>query len=55
MRISELENKLRKHAETTKSVMQAPFDLNGEIKKGMEVEAGIAKKEIKFYPKMIKR
>lgn len=32
MRISELENKLRKHAETTKSVMQPPFDLNEEIK-----------------------
>ena len=32
MRISELENKLRKHAQTTKSVMQAPFDLNEEIK-----------------------
>ena len=32
MRISELENKLRKHAETTKSVMQAPFDLKEEIK-----------------------
>lgn len=32
MRISELENKLRKHAETTKSVMQAPFALNEEIK-----------------------
>ena len=36
MRISELENKLRKHAETTKSVMQAPFDLKEEIK-NMEV------------------
>ena len=36
MKISELENKLRKHAETTKSVMQAPFDLNEEIK-NMEV------------------
>ena len=36
MRTSELENKLRKHAETTKSVMQAPFDLNEEIK-NMEV------------------
>ena len=36
MRISELENKLRKHAETTKSVVQAPFDLNEEIK-NMEV------------------
>ena len=36
MRISELENKLRKHVETTKSVMQAPFDLNEEIK-NMEV------------------
>ena len=36
MRISELEHKLRKHAETTKSVMQAPFDLNEEIK-NMEV------------------
>ena len=36
MRISELENKLRKHAVTTKSVMQAPFDLNEEIK-NMEV------------------
>ena len=32
MRISELEIKLRKHAETTKSVMQAPFDLKEEIK-----------------------
>ena len=32
MRISELEIKLRKHAETTKSVMQAPFDLKKEIK-----------------------
>ena len=32
MRISELENKLRKHAETTKNVMQPPFDLNEEIK-----------------------
>ena len=32
MRISELENKLRNHAETTKSVMQAPFDLKKEIK-----------------------
>ena len=36
MRISELENKLRRHAETTKSVMQPPFDLNEEIK-NMEV------------------
>jgi len=36
MKISELENKLRKHAEITKSVMQAPFDLNEEIK-NMEV------------------
>ena len=32
MRISELENKLRKHAETTKSAMHPPFDLNEEIK-----------------------
>ena len=32
MRISELENKLRKHAETTNSVMQPPFDLKEEIK-----------------------
>ena len=31
MRISELENKLRKHAKTTKSVMQAPFDLDEKI------------------------
>jgi len=36
MRISELESKLRKHAEITKSVMQAPFELNEEIK-NMEV------------------
>lgn len=36
MKISELENKLRKHAETTKSVMRHPFDLNEEIK-NMEV------------------
>ena len=32
MRISELEKKLRKHAETTKSVMQTPFNLKAEIK-----------------------
>ena len=32
MRISELENKLRKHAEAAKSVMQTPFDLKEEIK-----------------------
>ena len=32
MRISELDIKLRKHAETTKSVMQPPFDLKEEIK-----------------------
>ena len=32
MRISELENKLRKHAETTKNIMQPPFDLKDEIK-----------------------
>jgi len=32
MRISELENKLRKHAETTKNIMQTPFDLKEEIK-----------------------
>ncbi len=38
MRIAELENKLRGHAETTKRVMQAPFDLKEEIKK-MEVHA----------------
>ncbi len=38
MRISELENKLRRHAVITKSVMQAPFDLNEEIK-NMEVHA----------------
>ncbi len=36
MRISELENKLIKHAQITKSVMKAPFDLNEEIK-NMEV------------------
>ena len=38
MRISELENELRKHAQTTKSIMQPPFDLNEEIK-NMEVHA----------------
>ncbi len=32
MKISELENKLRRHAETTKSVLQPPFDLKEEIK-----------------------
>ncbi len=32
MRISELENKLRRHAVITKSVMQAPFDLKKESK-----------------------
>ena len=36
MRISELENKLRKHAQITKSVMRPPFYLNEEIK-NMEV------------------
>ena len=45
MRISELENKLRKHAETTKSVMQPPFDLNEEIK-NMEVHT-MSKPKIK--------
>ena len=30
MRISELESKLRKHAETTKSAMQSPFDLKNK-------------------------
>ncbi len=38
MRIFELENKLRKHAGITKSVMQAPFDLNEAIK-NREVDA----------------
>ncbi len=32
MKLSELEIKLRKHASTTKSVMQPPFDLEEEIK-----------------------
>lgn len=32
MRISELENKLRKHAETTKNTIATPFDLKEEIK-----------------------
>lgn len=36
MKIFELENKLRKHAQITKSVMQAPFNLNEETK-NMEV------------------
>ena len=36
MRISELENILRKHAETTKTLMQTPLELNKEIMK-MEV------------------
>lgn len=36
MRISELENRLRKHAEITKSVMHTPFNLKEEIK-NMEV------------------
>ena len=36
MRMSELENRLRKHANTTKKTMQPPFDLNEEIK-NMEV------------------
>lgn len=38
MRISELENRLRKHAETTKSVLHTPFELSEEIK-NMEVNA----------------
>ena len=32
VRISEFENKLRKHAEITKSVMDNPLDLKEEIK-----------------------
>jgi len=32
MRISELENKLRKHAQIAKNVISAPFDFNEEIK-----------------------
>ncbi len=38
MKLYELENKLRKHAETTKNVMQAPFELKEEIMK-MEAHA----------------
>ncbi len=36
MRISELENRLRKHSETVKNVIHSPFDPNKEIK-NMEV------------------
>ncbi len=38
MKISELENKLRKHAQATKSVMHPPFDLKEEIN-NMEAHA----------------
>ncbi len=45
MRISELENRLRKHAEITKSVMATPFDLQEEIK-NMEEHAMNKRKRI---------
>ena len=32
MKMSEFENRLRNHANTTKKIMQAPFDLKEEIK-----------------------
>ena len=44
---------LRRAMQTELEDKMAEAILNGEISRGMEVEAGVSKKEIKFYPKMI--
>lgn len=44
---------LRRAMQTELEDKMAEAILNGEISSGMEVEAGISKKEIKFYPKML--
>lgn len=45
---------LRRAMQTELEDKIAEAILNGEIARGMEVEAGISKKEIKFFPKAIK-
>ena len=45
---------LRRAMQTELEDKIAEAILNGEIARGMEVEAGISKKEIKFFPKEIK-
>lgn len=45
---------LRRAMQTELEDKMAEAILNGEIARGMEVEVGISKKEIKFFPKAIK-
>ncbi len=44
---------LRRAMQTELEDKMAEAILNGEISNGMEVEAGVSKKEIKFYPKTL--
>ena len=44
---------LRRAMQTELEDKLAEAILNGEVKEGDEVEAGVSKKEIKFYPKSI--
>lgn len=46
---------LRRALQTELEDKLAEAILSGEVKAGMEVEAGVSKKEIKFYPKVIKK
>lgn len=46
---------LRRALQTELEDKLAEAILSGEVKSGMQVEAGVSKKEIKFYPKEIKK
>lgn len=46
---------LRRALQTELEDKLAEAILSGEVKAGMEIEAGVSKKEIKFYPKAIKK
>lgn len=46
---------LRRALQTELEDKLAEAILSGEVKRGMEIEAGVSKKEIKFYPKAIKK
>lgn len=46
---------LRRALQTELEDKLAEAILCGEVKEGMQVEAGVSKKEIKFYPKVIKK
>lgn len=46
---------LRRALQTELEDKLAEAILSGEVKSGMQIEAGVSKKEIKFYPKEIKK